>query len=126
MAPKQNTLVFVKMEKRGLIKEVKKPWGNEEWIVNEDYCGKFLNISRGHKTSLHYHKNKHETFYLVKGRITIDDGKSSITLTEGDVFDIVPNQPHRATAIEDSTVIEFSTHHEDEDSHRIEFGGKAE
>ena len=114
------------MIKRKFINEVKKLWGSEEWIVNSLYCGKFLNVFQGYKTSLHYHKKKHETFYVLKGQIMIDDGKRSILLKEGDIFDIVPNQAHRVSAITDCKLIEFSTHHEDKDSHRIEIGGKIE
>ncbi len=48
------------------IKKVNKVWGSEEWIVNNStYCGKILNIKKGYRSSIHYHKNKHETFYLL-------------------------------------------------------------
>ena len=40
-------------------------------------------------------------------------------LEAGDSFQINPELVHQAIAIMDSTVFEFSTHHEDEDSYRI-------
>ena len=53
-----------------LVKHVPKGWGYEKWIVNnEKYCGKLLFFEKGKKCSWHYHKLKHETFYLHSGRI---------------------------------------------------------
>ena len=47
-------------------KVVEKDWGREIWMANnqeEDYCGKILQINQGYNTSLHFHLEKHETFY---------------------------------------------------------------
>ena len=53
-----------------LVKHVPKGWGYEKWIVNnEKYCGKLLFFEKGKKCSWHYHKLKHETFYLHSGKI---------------------------------------------------------
>ena len=53
-----------------LVKHVPKGWGYEKWIVNnERYCGKLLFFESGKKCSWHYHKVKHETFYLHSGKI---------------------------------------------------------
>ncbi len=47
----------------------KKVWGREEWLVNTDkYCGKFLNVDKGYRSSIHHHRNKDETFYLLEGK----------------------------------------------------------
>jgi len=48
------------------VKHVEKVWGSEDWIVNREYCGKVLNLNKGFRCSMHYHKNKDETFYVVK------------------------------------------------------------
>ena len=51
-------------------KEVEKCWGHEIWLANNkenDYCGKILFIKEGESTSMHYHENKHETFYVLSG-----------------------------------------------------------
>ncbi len=51
-------------------KFVNKSWGNELWVVNDkenDYCGKILEIDPGKGTSLHFHSNKHETFFVLDG-----------------------------------------------------------
>ena len=55
------------------IKKVDKVWGSEEWIVNNDkYCGKILNLKKGFRGSVHHHKNKNETFYLLEGRVLLE------------------------------------------------------
>src|SRR5262252_2427182 len=47
------------------IRIVPKGWGREVWIVNGDlYCGKILEIRKGKRCSLHFHKIKNESFYL--------------------------------------------------------------
>ena len=39
--------------------------GREVWIADGDrYCGKILEICKGKKCSLHFHKLKDESFYL--------------------------------------------------------------
>ena len=56
-------------------KRVEKSWGYESWLANsekEDYCGKVLFIKKGHHTSMHYHVDKHETFYVLEGVLRVD------------------------------------------------------
>ena len=103
-----------------------KGWGYELWIHNDSkYCGKLLFFKEGKRCSLHYHKIKHETFYLQSGKMIleyypkIDDGIFETLLTPGDVFEIPVETPHRLTAIEDSELFEFSTQHFEDDSYRI-------
>lgn len=51
---------------------VPKGWGREVWIANGDlYCGKILEIRKGKRSSLHYHKLKTESFYLRSGRLKL-------------------------------------------------------
>jgi len=101
-------------------KEVPKVWGKEIWLANYDYCGKLLILKKGFRCSMHYHKNKDETFYINKGKVLMEtDGKKSIML-QGDSIRLTPGMKHRFTGLEDSEIIEFSTHHEDEDSYREE------
>jgi|SRR5690606_32923568 len=106
-----------------------KSWGWEEWIVNNDlYCGKRLHFDyEGGSTSLHFHIRKHETMYVQYGRfkITVIDQKSVAPvehiLNQGDSLEIEPGTIHRITALKKgSCLIEFSTHHEDSDSYRVE------
>lgn len=110
-------------------KVVEKEWGREIWMVNnliEDYCGKILQINQGYNTSLHFHMEKHETFYITKGQLQVDtictmNGvKMTRILNEGHVLEIDRGQPHQLIAYDgDVEFIEISTFHEDSDSKRI-------
>jgi len=110
-------------------KVVEKEWGHEIWMANnykEDYCGKILHINQGYNSSLHFHIEKHETFYILKGQLQVDlvntdEGtKESKILNEGDVMEIDRGQPHQLIAYDgDVEFIEISTLHRDEDSYRI-------
>ena len=104
-------------------KIVKKLWGHEEWIVNRDYCGKKLVLKKGLRCSVHHHKNKDETFYIIKGKVLIELDKEKKVMLPGDSILIEPGTKHRFTGLEDSEIIEFSTHHEDSDSYRDEPSG---
>ena len=101
-----------------MIKKVDKVWGSEEWIVNRKYCGKILNLKKGFRGSIHYHKNKEETFFLLEGRVLLELGNRKIVMKPGDSKIIEPFQKHRFTPLEDSKIIEFSTHHYDSDTYR--------
>jgi len=109
-------------------KKVKKIWGHEIWLANNDpndYCGKILHINAGQTTSMHYHMDKHETFYVLKGSLelelldTRDGEKQLVCLEEGDGYEIERGQPHQLGASIDTDIIEISTFHRDEDSHRL-------
>lgn len=107
-------------------KIVQKVWGQEEWIVNKDYCGKKLVLKKGYRCSMHYHKKKDETFYIIKGKVLMETNGDKRIMLPGDSIHINPNLKHRFTGLEDSEIIEFSTHHEDEDSYREELSGKVD
>ena len=107
---------------------IQKGWGSENWIVNTEYCGKILKFNKDAKFSMHYHKLKEETFYVLKGKLLIKSidlsnaNRYEFEIKSGDIVDIPRFQPHQIIAIEESEIIEFSTHHEDSDSYRIEKG----
>ncbi|MEA2037357.1 MAG: cupin domain-containing protein [Nanoarchaeota archaeon] len=108
------------MEKITKHKEVPKKWGNEIWIVNKDYCGKILVLNKGFACSMHCHKNKDETFYILKGKVLLETDKTREIMNAGESMLINPNTYHRFIGLEDSKILEFSTHHEDSDSYRKE------
>lgn len=98
------------------MKIVNKPWGREIWIAydNDRYAGKILEIKEGHRLSLQYHRKKHETLYLLEGKIRFsleDDGGTLMTevLQPGGVKIVRPECRHRMEAIRDSVLIEFSS-----------------
>ena len=106
-----------------------KGWGAEHWISNNElYCGKLLEFNEGSSFSMHYHLNKTETFYVLKGSLKLEffnletADRKALQIKSGDVIDIPSGTPHKLTALENSVIIEISTHHEDSDSYRIEKG----
>ncbi len=106
-----------------MVKKVDKTWGYEEWIVNKQYCGKKLVVKKGMMCSLHFHLKKDETFYVNKGKVgmmTVQDGEIKYeVLDEGAIIHIPPGLVHSFGGVTDAEIIEFSTHHEDDDSYRI-------
>ena len=104
-----------------------KGWCREVWIANNDkYCGKILEIRKGKRCSLHFHKLKTESFYLRRGRLRIRlkepveaDTIREFDLHEGECMDVPPGLVHQMEAIEDSELYEFSTQHFESDSYRI-------
>lgn len=104
-----------------------KGWGREIHIHNdENYCGKLLELKRGGKCSLHYHIEKLETFYILKGKVEItlfyDLERQRTILTQGESIDIPRFLAHSFRGIEDSTILELSTYDDPTDSVRIEPG----
>ena len=104
-----------------------KGWGREIWIANNgSYCGKILEIRKGKRCSLHYHKLKTETFYLRSGRLKIkikdpeqSDNIEEFELYEGECMDVPVGLVHQMEALEDAELLEFSTQHFDSDSYRL-------
>jgi len=111
-------------------KKVDKEWGYELIIHNDEkYCGKILFIKKGHCISLQFHKKKTETFYLQSGELLCKFSEQEefispeemkiVKMYSGNVKEIPVGFIHQVFAIEDSTIIEFSTQHFDEDTYRI-------
>lgn len=101
-----------------------KIWGHEEWIVNTPlYCGKFLYLKKGKRCSIHYHKKKDETFYVLSGKVLMEVNGEERIMEKKDIQHIIPMTKHRFSGLKDSVIIEFSTHHEERDSYRIEESG---
>ena len=98
-----------------LPRRVEKPWGHEIWwAATDQYVGKILHVSKGHRLSLQYHEKKDESAYVLSGRLILVQGQSEDTLTErivsvGDVWRNRPGTIHTIEALEDSDVLEAST-----------------
>ena len=101
-----------------------KVWGEEHWIVNKEYCGKKLILKQGYRCSIHYHKIKDETFYLVSGKVLMEVNGIQRVLVPGDKQYIAPGDKHRFTGLEESVMMEFSSHHREDDSYRDAPSGK--
>ena len=110
---------------------IQKAWGFEKVIVNNPlYCGKELHLDLYGLSSLHYHRKKLETFYILSGlvRLTIDiqsraanpnPQRSVKIMKPGQSVDIFPMYAHRFYGIDHSVIMEFSTYHDEEDVVRL-------
>ena len=106
---------------------VPKIWGYEKWMENNDkYCSKILSLNKGYQCSLHYHKEKDETFLIKSGHVRLEMGDEVIHMREGNFVRIPPGTKHRFTGIEDSMILEISTHHDEADSYRLEESKKVQ
>lgn len=102
------------------VKIIEKPWGYEKLIeVNGDYVVKELFMSESNSCSLQYHEKKHETFYVLSGRLKFEVGPDKNNLEEmilnvGEFYTIEPFVVHRMSAVVDSLYLESSTNHLDD------------
>lgn len=106
---------------------IAKLWGYEEILVDTPrYCGKILHFDKGFTGSLHYHRDKDETFYVMEGIVEVEFGPSTDELVHsvlftGEVLRLPHGTWHRVSAAYgDAKLIEFSTHHDDDDVVRYE------
>lgn len=106
--------------------EVVKGWGSETiFVTNDLYCGKLLNFKKGGQFSMHFHKDKDETWYVLEGEFevkTINTEDASIqyhTLGVGDVWRNPPMLPHQVYCLKEGTLLEVSTPDSVEDNYRI-------
>ena len=103
-----------------------KGWGAETWLINcADYCLKFLDFKKDSRGSMHFHDMKHETWYILSGKITVswidpeNAQKHSQTVGVGEMVDIPRLQTHQVHALEDTRILEVSTEHFEYDSYRV-------
>ena len=72
-----------------------------------------LRKGKGYYRGGHYHRNKVEHFYVVRGKIRVhlvdivSKRKSTVTLEEGQLATIYPDCAHRFEAEEEAQVIEY-------------------
>ena len=83
----------------------------EYWITNESeagYCGKYLFVFDGQTCPKHRHITKHETFFLVKGQVTMDIAEQEQTLSQGSVKPVPPGTYHSFTGLGPALLLELS------------------
>lgn len=128
-------------------KKVHKPWGHELWIadgIRTPYALKRILFQSGMRSSLHVHRYKHETNFVISGEgflqlsqkpIDLDlylnakdpqtyisefvSGLVAISLSVGDIVDVEPGFLHRVVSTNELVFVECSTSHLD-DVFRIE------
>jgi mannose-6-phosphate isomerase-like protein (cupin superfamily) len=108
---------------------VKKGWGHELiWATNDKYCGKLMKFNEGAKFSMHFHKDKEETWYVLDGEFivhwinTFDASKISTKIKQGDTWHNEPCSPHQLECLKEGTILEVSTPDSVEDNYRVSPG----
>lgn len=84
----------------------------EFWVANDEehgYCGKFLFVFDGQTCPHHEHAVKHETFFVVKGTITMRVGEELRTMRQGDTLVMPPGVGHSFTGLGPALILEVST-----------------
>jgi unsaturated pyranuronate lyase len=81
-------------------------------IVGEHMMISRVHLTKGFQVPTHHHENE-QFAVIISGKIRFDIGPSdnptaeSTTLGPGQVLVIPPNQPHAATALEDTLVLDI-------------------
>ena len=114
-----------------------KPWGYEIlWAHTDRYVGKILHIDAGHVLSLQYHEQKHESIYVLSGKMIYRYAGGRVDGLTGDRVDgltggrdrelverimlpgeaqqVATGRVHQFEAIETTDVLEASTNHLDD------------
>lgn len=106
--------------------KVEKGWGSEYiWASEPEYCGKFLHFNSGAQFSMHFHKDKKETWYCLSGKFmidtidTLDASQFSTDFEPGQSWTNQTLEPHRIICLEAGTIIEVSTADDPTDNYRV-------
>jgi N-acetylneuraminate synthase len=62
----------------------------------------------GQTCPMHHHRIKHETFFIVKGKVRMELSGRIHTLNQGDLLIVDQLAKHKFTALEDSLILESS------------------
>jgi mannose-6-phosphate isomerase len=95
--------------------KTEKPWGYEIlWAHADRYVGKILHIEPGHLLSLQYHERKHESIYVLRGRMIFRYKNDAGELVEremiaGTAQQVPTGMIHQFEALERTDVLEAST-----------------
>lgn len=113
-----------------------KGWGKEIKVCNAKsesydkfptgYSGKLLVYDRNNAvSSMHFHGQKHETFYVLSGEFTFrwlepeTANLGSKQLYEGDVVEIPPLNNHQVICVNAGTILEFASTDHTWDNYRV-------
>ena len=84
-----------------------------------------MKFNQGAKFSMHFHKEKDETWYVLDGVFhvhwinTLNADVITTKLVAGDTWHNEPLTPHQVECIEEGTIIEVSTADSVEDNYRV-------
>jgi len=83
----------------------------EFWVANEEqhgYCGKFLFVFDGQTCPYHRHRIKHETFFVLRGSITMKLKDEQRIMHQGEVLGMPPGTGHSFAGLGPALVLEVS------------------
>jgi mannose-6-phosphate isomerase-like protein (cupin superfamily) len=111
----------------GASKFVRKFWGWERWLHEEDapFGFKVILVKAGHRTSLQYHEHKQETYFILMGegrlhfRQSVDAEDEVVDFSSGALGHVDPGTVHRVEAITDIILIEATTPDDGSDNVRL-------
>jgi len=104
-----------------------KYWGRIETILSEDVAAKRIFVRKGGQSSLEYHVEKSESYFIHSGllRVGLRIGRAenrSIVMMAGQSYDVRPGVMHMRMGLEDTVILEVSTRDSDSDSYLVEDG----
>ena len=83
----------------------------EYWVANESeagYCGKLLFLFDGQTCPEHYHDVKHETFFVLKGKVRMRVDGEEREMLEGDLLAMGRGTKHAFTGLGNALLLEVS------------------
>ncbi|NQT19917.1 MAG: D-lyxose/D-mannose family sugar isomerase [Planctomycetes bacterium] len=83
----------------------------EYWIANEieaGYCGKYLFVFDGQTCPMHHHREKMETFFIVRGTVRMIMDATERRMAAGDVLPVRPGHKHSFSGIGPALLLELS------------------
>ncbi len=89
-----------------------KPWGGELLLSRNDvYVVKVLHLNAGCRTSLQYHRVKHETMIPGSGNVILETHLDGVVETRAlmHAHEVLPGTVHRLITVEGAEIIEISS-----------------
>ena len=84
-------------------------WGSFlQFTENEKSTVKLVFLKKGGSTSLQYHQNRSEQWFVIRGRILAVKGLESKIMIPGESIIMPPMTNHRLEGIDESLVLEVS------------------
>ena len=83
----------------------------EFWVANEvdsGYCAKLIFVFDKQTCPYHYHKVKHETFYILKGKTQMKVNGEDIVKQTGDILVVPTETKHSFTGLGPCLLLEVS------------------
>ena len=83
----------------------------EFWIANRHehgYCSKFLFLFDGQTCPTHHHEVKHETFFVMKGEVSMTVDGRTTRMLQGDTLSMPVRSTHCFTGVGPALVLEVS------------------